>query len=117
MHRRYANGYALNLSSLKQLHWFEVSAEDVLSIWPPERALGTAKSGRSKKIHFETLEAAFRLECEEKGNPEDEGPKGWQRQADVAKWVLSFASDKEIEISDSTAKKYATDLMERLGRE
>jgi hypothetical protein len=31
-----ANGNAFNLSSLKRIHWFEVSAEDVLSVWPPE---------------------------------------------------------------------------------
>jgi hypothetical protein len=31
-------GFAIDLSSMKKLSWFEVNAEDVLRIWPPAAA-------------------------------------------------------------------------------
>jgi hypothetical protein len=108
-------GQASNLSTFASLPWFELSAHDVLGQWPPESVSNAGCKGAPSKLIFYVLQDAFELECKKNGStpPDKEGPKGWRRQADVVRWILSWAEDRGEGISESTAKTYARNLIQK----
>jgi hypothetical protein len=71
-----------------------------------------ARRGSPPKLNIDDLRCAFEIECGKHGctPPDKDGAKGWKIQADVVRWILSFAEARGEAISESTAKAYALEL-------
>jgi hypothetical protein len=69
------------------------------------------RGGRTPRLNFEDLLCSFNKESETRGPPDEDGPAGWQTQADVERWVMFWASEKRTPIAEVTARRYARRLL------
>lgn len=77
---------------------------------------GKAKAGRKPLLDVEDYRQAFEDECEKRGgHPNPRHPDNdWRSQRDVADWLAKLAARDSIKLDkdDTTAKKYAKELMQ-----
>ncbi|KAB2781204.1 hypothetical protein [Brucella anthropi] len=80
------------------------------------QATGKAKAGRKPLLDVEDYRQAFEDECEKRGgHPNPRHPDNdWRSQRDVADWLAKLAARDSIKLDkdDTTAKKYAKELMQ-----
>ena len=66
------------------------------------------RRGTAPKADWSAIEEAFRREVAARGMPDKTKVKGWQRQADVERWIDNKLIEKGMEsVSESTLRIYA----------
>lgn len=93
--------------------------DDLDRLWPPEAAPAGAptvkmKAGAPSKADWPALEDRFREEVGKRGKPDPLNEKGWQSQADVARWLMDLAAREGDKIGFDVAKKRARSFVNRL---
>jgi len=64
--------------------------------------------GAPQKVDWSAIKEAFRREVAARGMPDKTNVKGWQRQADVERWIDNKLIEKGMEsVSESTLRIYA----------
>lgn len=94
---------AFNIADFK--YWFNEHYPAAAKAKQTER-----KGGRLPKVEWSQLQLAFRSEVEKRGWPDATNTDDWNCQARVEDWIKKVHREK---ISDSTARKYAKDLLSK----
>jgi hypothetical protein len=73
------------------------------------------RRGTAPKADWSAIEEAFKREVVERGMPDETNVDGWQRQADVERWLRNILSSREgVEsISESTLRRHAKGFLSR----
>jgi hypothetical protein len=74
------------------------------------------RRGTAPKADWSAIEEAFRRVLAERGMPDETNVDGWQRQADVERWLSDILIREHVEVSESTLRRRAKDFLSR-GRE
>ena len=69
------------------------------------------KRGAPAKADWPAYHEAFQKEVEKRGGPDPLNMKGWQRQADVERWLIGLAARDGVDISETTARTHARALL------
>ncbi|WP_353644220.1 hypothetical protein [Mesorhizobium sp. WSM2239] len=86
----------------------------VLKHWPPNRVEAQInRGGAPTKGDWPAIEEAFRRKVQERGLPEPLNEDGWQRQADVERWIADVLAREGTEVSETTLKNRAREFMSR----
>jgi len=73
----------------------------------------TSKGGAPPKADWPALEEAFLREVKERGVPELLNVEGWQRQADVERWIAEMLDRENIDVSETTIRGHARKFLSR----
>lgn len=68
------------------------------------------RGGAPGKADWEAIEEAFKREVRERGLPDSLNVDGWQRQADVERWI---AAQPGVDVSETTLKNRARTFLNR----
>jgi hypothetical protein len=72
------------------------------------------RRGTRPKADWPAIEEAFRREVAERGMPDEINVDGWQRQADVERWLGDILSREGVEsVSEATLRRRAKDFLSR----
>jgi hypothetical protein len=72
------------------------------------------RRGTAPKADWSAIEEAFRREVAERGMPDETNVDGWQRQADVERWIRAILKREPVKsVSESTARRYAKGFLSR----
>src|SRR5262249_21561550 len=89
----------------------------VAAFEPPTHTPATQPAGRRgtrPKADWSAIEEAFRRVVAERGMPDELNVDGWQRQADVERWLGNILSRESVEsVSESTLRRRAKDFLSR----
>ena len=79
-------------------------------------ALPTQPAGRrgsAPKADWSAIEEAFRREVAERGMPDETNVDGWQRQADVERWLSNILIRERVGVSEATLRRHAKGFLSR----
>jgi hypothetical protein len=83
-------------------------AEAEFQDWLARRdPVAPSKGGAPPKADWAALKEAFQREVDVRGFPEPLNVDGWQRQADVERWIAYHLAKEQIEVSETTLKTHA----------
>src|SRR5262245_1664182 len=72
------------------------------------------RRGTSPKADWSAIEEAFRREVAERGMPDEINVDGWQRQADIERWLGNILIREGVEsVSEATLRRRAKDFLSR----
>jgi hypothetical protein len=72
------------------------------------------RRGAPPKADWSAIEEAFRREVAERGVPDETNVDGWQRQADVERWLGNILSREGVEsVSEATLRRRARGFLSR----
>jgi hypothetical protein len=72
------------------------------------------RRGAPPKADWSAIEEAFRREVAEHGMPDETNVDGWQRQADVERWLGDILIREDVEsVSEATLRRHAKDFLSR----
>jgi hypothetical protein len=71
------------------------------------------RRGKPPKADWSAIEEAFRREVAERGMPDETNVDGWQRQADVERWLGDILIRERVEVSESTLRRHAKGFLSR----
>jgi hypothetical protein len=71
------------------------------------------RRGTAPKADWSAIEEAFRREVAERGMPDETNVDGWQRQADVERWLSDILIRERVEVSEATLRRRAKDFLSR----
>ena len=72
------------------------------------------RRGTRPKADWSAIEEAFRREVAERGMPDEINVDGWQRQADVERWLGNILIREGVEsVSEATLRRRAKDFLSR----
>ncbi|MCV0395921.1 MAG: hypothetical protein K5872_06655 [Rhizobiaceae bacterium] len=84
----------------------------VLEHWSADHVgAGNNKGGAPAKADWPAIEEAFQREVQERGLPDALNEHGWQRQADVERWIADILVREGVEVSETTRKNYARQFL------
>lgn len=96
--------------------WLNVLTSDAEpSATPAPSSTAKARRGGVPKADWEKYEEAFAKKLAEDGYPDETNVNGWQRQADVVRWLESLV-EKDIgydKVSESTLARHAKTFMNK----
>ena len=80
------------------------------------KSVGSNKGGRPPKGDWEAIEDALAARIERDGEPEPRNIDGWQRQADVYRWVADLLVREGVDVSETTIKTHVGKMLKRMVR-
>lgn len=90
-----------------------VNREKVVRTWPFE-AVSKNRGGGVMKADWPEYERAFQREIDKRGFPGLDNVAGWQRQADVIRWIEGLLEiDRVPLLGEATLTRHAREMMEK----
>ena len=83
---------------------------------PPTHTPAAQRTGRRgvpPKADWSAIEEAFRCEVAERGMPDETNVDGWQRQADVERWLGNILIRERVVVSEATLRRHAKGFLSR----
>ena len=71
------------------------------------------RRGTAPKADWSAIEEAFRCEVAERGMPDETNVDGWQRQADVERWLSNILIRERVGVSEATLRRHAKGFLSR----
>ena len=72
------------------------------------------RRGTAPKADWSAIEEAFRCEVAERGMPDETNVDGWQRQADVERWLSNILIREPVKkVSEATLRRHAKGFLSR----
>jgi hypothetical protein len=71
------------------------------------------RRGTAPKADWSAIEEAFRREVAERGMPDETNVDGWQRQADVERWLSNILIRERVKVSEATLRRHAKGFLSR----
>jgi hypothetical protein len=71
------------------------------------------RRGTRPKADWPAIEEAFRREVASRGMPDETNVDGWQRLADVERWLSNILIHERVEVSEATLRRRAKDFLSR----
>jgi hypothetical protein len=71
------------------------------------------RRGAPPKADWSAIEEAFRREVAERGMPDETNVDGWQRQADIERWLGDILIREHVDVSEATLRRRAKDFLSR----
>ena len=71
------------------------------------------RRGTRPKADWPAYEEAFRGEVAKRGMPDETNVDGWQRQADVERWLGDILIREGVEVSEATLRRHARGFLSR----
>jgi hypothetical protein len=71
------------------------------------------RRGTTPKADWSAIEEAFRHEVAGRGMPDELNVDGWQRQADVERWLGDILIREEVDVSEATLRRHAKGFLSR----
>ena len=100
--------------------WSFATAQDHGTGAPPAHtpaarpAASAGPRGRRPKADWPAIEEAFRRVLAERGMPDETNVDGWQRQADVERWLRNILIREGVEsVSEATLRRRANNFLSR----
>jgi hypothetical protein len=89
--------------------------DNIVEVGPALRADPSPKSRRGgvEKADWETYQRIFSEKVAKEGYPDLQNEKGWQRQADVERWLDGLVKQDRVDISPSTLARHAKAFMKK----
>lgn len=79
----------------------------------PAGDLTNVRRGGVEKADWEAYRQVFTEKVASDGYPDEHNVKGWQRQADVARWLSELVQRDHVDVAASTLARHAKALMEQ----
>lgn len=87
--------------------------EDLRSALDGSAIADRNKGGAPAKADWPAIEEAFMREVKLRGLPDDTNVDGWQRQADVVRWIADMVQRDGDDVGDTTLKIRAREFLKR----